>query len=77
MKYLLVFAVLGLAWALWRNKHRTPPPPPSSTARTPAQSAPQAMVACAHCGLHLPRAEALEHAHRHYCCAEHRSAGPR
>jgi len=35
------------------------------------------MVACAHCGLHLPRAEALEHAHRHYCCAEHRSAGPR
>lgn len=23
------------------------------------------MVACAHCGLHLPRAEALEHAHRH------------
>lgn len=26
MKYLVVFAVLGLAWALWRNKHRTPPP---------------------------------------------------
>lgn len=79
MKYLLVFAVLGLAWALWRNKHRTPPPPPppSPTARPPAKSEPQAMVACAHCGLHLPRAEALEHAHRHYCCAEHRSAGPR
>jgi uncharacterized protein len=76
MKYLLVFAVLALAWALWRNKHR-PPPPAAPTARAPAVPAPQAMVSCAHCGLHLPRAEALEHARRHYCCAEHRSAGPR
>ena len=31
MKYLLVFAVLGLAWALWRNKHRTPPPSPTAS----------------------------------------------
>ena len=71
MKYLVVFVVLGLAWALWRNKRRPP------TARPPAVPAPQAMVSCAHCGLHLPRAEALEHARRHYCCAAHRSAGPR
>ena len=76
MKYLVVFAVLGLAWALWRNKRR-PPPPAAPTARAPAVPAPPAMVSCAHCGLHLPRAEALEHARRHYCCAEHRSAGPR
>ena len=76
MKYLVVFVVLGLAWALWRNKRR-PPPPAAPTTRPPAVPAPQAMVSCAHCGLHLPHAEALEHARRHYCCAAHRSAGPR
>jgi uncharacterized protein len=29
------------------------------------------MVACQHCGLHLPRSEALTHGKHHYCCAEH------
>jgi uncharacterized protein len=72
MKYLLVLLVLAVAYGLWRNKTRRPPP----AAVRPA-TAPQAMVECAHCGLHLPRSEALAQGAQHYCCSAHRSAGPR
>ena len=72
MKYLLVLLVLAVAYGLWRNKTRRPPP----AAVRPA-TAPQAMVECAHCGLHLPQAEALEHEGQAYCGRLHRLAGPR
>jgi uncharacterized protein len=35
-----------------------------------------AMVACAHCGLHVPTAEAVERDGRSYCSAAHRDLGP-
>jgi uncharacterized protein len=73
MKYLLLLAVLAVAYGLWRNKHRQPPPQ-RPVAQPPA---PLDMVACAHCGVHLPRTEALAQGRLHYCCAEHRSSGPR
>jgi uncharacterized protein len=35
------------------------------------------MLACAHCGLHLPQAEAcFDVAGRAYCSADHRLSGP-
>jgi uncharacterized protein len=34
------------------------------------------MVACAHCGLNLPRSEALEESGRFFCSEEHRRIGP-
>ncbi len=71
MKYLLVLLVLAVAYGLWRSKTRRPPP---ATVRPAA--APQAMVECAHCGLHLPRSEALAQGAQHYCCNAHRNAGP-
>lgn len=37
----------------------------------------QAMVRCAHCGVHLPQTDAVEHAGRAYCSMLHRLAGPR
>jgi uncharacterized protein len=52
----------------------------ASTGRgTPGPSAePQTMVRCAHCGVHLPQADALlDDAQRSYCSAAHRGAGPR
>jgi uncharacterized protein len=30
------------------------------------------MVACAHCGVHIPESEALRDGNRHYCSEEHR-----
>ena len=83
MKYVLVLlVVLVAAWvALGRHRGRGEPrdtakaaPPPKPAPGT----APQAMVACAHCGVHLPAADALvDPQARRYCSEAHRSAGPR
>ena len=68
MKYLVLLVVLVLGYAWWRGQRRAESPPP----RRPTPTAtPQDMVACAHCGVHLPRSEALTHGPRTYCCAEH------
>ena len=69
MKYLVLLGVLALAYALWRQQRRSPPP--THRASPPPPAAPQDMVACAHCGVHLPRNEAITLDTRHYCCAEH------
>ena len=68
MKYLVLLVVLVLGYAWWRGQRRAESPPPRCP--TPAAT-PQDMVACAHCGVHLPRSEALTHGPRTYCCAEH------
>jgi uncharacterized protein len=39
-----------------------------------ARSAGEPMVHCEHCGLYLPRAEALQAEGRNYCSAEHQRA---
>lgn len=36
---------------------------------------PESMVPCAHCGVNLPRSEALEVRGRFYCSEEHRRLG--
>ncbi|MFT3813769.1 MAG: PP0621 family protein [Acidovorax sp.] len=74
MKALLLFIVLWVAYGLWRSKRRAPPPAQAPRRRIPA---PQDMVECAHCGVHLPRPDALPLDGAHYCCAVHRAAGPR
>lgn len=77
MKFLVLFAVLAVAYLLWRNARieRRQAPPPEGAARPPA--APQEMVRCPTCGLHLPRSDALAGADgQFYCSAGHqRTAG--
>ena len=68
MKYLVLLLVLAVVYAVWRNNNRPSAPPPR---KAPPLPPPQDMVACQHCGLHLPRSEALTHGKHHYCCAEH------
>jgi uncharacterized protein len=70
MKYLLVLAVVLVAVWVWRNNRqldRTAPPPRRTARRTPTP-----MVACLHCGTHLPEHEAIQGPRGVYCCAEHR-----
>ena len=67
MGKLLFFALIAVAvyWLLRKpqgNADRGQQAPP----------APERMVACARCGLHVPRSESVEAAGRHYCCQEHR-----
>ena len=76
MKYLLVLLVIVVAVGIWRNKRRAELAERKAAAPRPAPALkqPQNMVACAHCGLHLPQADAVTDGENHYyCSAEHRS----
>ena len=70
MKFLLLVAILVVAYLIWRNGRITAAPPSGR----PAQPAkPQEMVSCPVCGVHLPRAEAVTGADGlPYCSQEHR-----
>jgi uncharacterized protein len=80
MKYLLVLAVVFVAIWLWRKGRREEmrsQRPPPTRAKPPAE-APQAMLRCAHCGLHLPAADAVSGPDGTvYCSVAHRQAAGR
>ena len=67
---LLLFAVFALLWLLRRTMRSKLPP----RAEPPPMNLPQEMVACAVCGLHLPRAEALPGRGGVFCGEAHRTA---
>ncbi len=79
MKYLLLLVVLAVAGFIFFGRRRPPPAPGKPSARTARDpQAPQVMLACAHCGVHLPQAEARMDAAGHaYCSDAHRLLGPR
>jgi uncharacterized protein len=75
---IIALAVALLLWLLFgrsRRRNDTPPrhKPPGDAQRDSAED----MVSCAHCGVHLPRSEALAVRSLHYCSAAHRDAAPR
>ena len=81
MKYLLVLAVIEVAIWLWRKarrdelQSRTPPPAPAPAPAPGTIAPPQAMLRCAHCGLHLPAADAVRGPDGvAYCSAAHLKA---
>ena len=70
---LIALAVLILVWLLRRalasrDGHATSQDTP------PAQGE---LVACAHCGVNLPKTEARTAGGRHFCSEEHWRLGPR
>jgi len=69
MKYLFWAIVALLAWWAWRRA-RQPRPPQTPPAAPPTQD----MVTCTHCGVHLPRGDAVSGVRGPYCSAAHRSA---
>jgi len=44
--------------------------------RAPASNGIEAMVSCAHCGIYMPRSEALLIGKRTWCCEDHARLGP-
>lgn len=70
MKYLLLFGILGFAWWLWRKRNAEARPGAPAASERPVEK----MVACDHCGVHLPQGESLSDGNWHYCCEEHRQA---
>lgn len=84
MKIVVVLvAVLLLVWLLLGSSRRrakearrdSPAQPPAAAPHPPPQV--EGMVACAHCGVHLPGSMALQVRGQAYCSAAHRDAGPR
>ncbi|MBX3604189.1 MAG: hypothetical protein KF788_02905 [Piscinibacter sp.] len=70
MKYLLLLvAVLVLLWLLRGSRRGEPPPPPAA----PGESSARPVVACRHCGVHLPRDEALPGRGGVFCGEAHRA----
>ena len=76
MKYLLiVLVVLAVLW-LSRSSRRIPPAGSRDPAQPPApppQQQQQPMLACAQCGLHLPRDDALPGRGGVFCSEAHRA----
>ena len=69
--FLFLIAVFLLLWLLRGGQRRRAPPP---AARPQYPSEPQPMLACAQCGVHLPRDEALPGKGGVFCGDAHRAA---
>lgn len=70
MKYLVLFAVLYVAYLLWRHNRIAEQrrDAPRGTAASPHM-----MVSCSVCGVHLPQPDAVRGGDgRFYCSHEHR-----
>ena len=68
---LFLIVVVVLLWLLKSGSSRRAPPHGS---RGQASAPPQAMLACAHCGVHMPRDEALPGRGGVFCSEAHRTA---
>jgi uncharacterized protein len=78
LKFVIVLvAVLVLAALLWGRRSRDRDDAPKTRRAKKSRAAPEVMLACAHCGVHLPASDAVPLGERAYCSAAHRDAGPR
>lgn len=73
MKFLVVILVIVLVgWLTIRGRSR-----PVIRKGRPDSARPAEIVACRHCGVHIPRSEAIEDSTGAYCSEAHRLVGPR
>lgn len=78
MKYVLLLVVVLVVLWLMFGRSRRQDDVAQRKAKPPRVGAPASMLACAHCGVHLPQPDALfDAAGRPYCGEPHRLAGPR
>jgi uncharacterized protein len=72
MKYLLLIAFVAFVWWIWSKRSRGPRAanPPSARERDAER-----IVACAHCGVHIPESDSVaDDRGARFCCAAHRDA---
>ena len=78
--WFLLLGVIALAWLRTRggaDAEADRDPGRSRSAPGTPPPAPEPMVACAHCGVHLPAADSLREGAHHYCSEGHRQLGAR
>lgn len=69
MRFLLILGIVLLLiwqWRHWRSVRKQNPP------QNPKPGAPVDMLPCAHCGTHVPTADAVAGQRGRYCSTEHR-----
>ncbi|WP_310448011.1 PP0621 family protein [Thiobacillus sp.] len=71
IKILLLIAIGFVVWALFRGYLRSLNKPPVAS----RDSVVEDMVKCAHCGVNLPRSEAIYSSGELYCSPEHQKLG--
>jgi len=59
------------------KRHSATQPPPRAPARRPGGQPVESMVRCAHCGIHLPRSEAVLLEGKVWCSRDHARLGER
>lgn len=71
MKYLLLIVIGFVVWAIIRAYQRSlnKPQPPAR------EQTVEDMVKCAHCGVNLPRSEAIYSGGDFFCSPEHKQRG--
>ena len=70
MRFLLIVFVILLIAFLWRETRK--PKVRDAAKKSKPAAKPQAMVRCAHCGLHVLEADAVAGARGVYCSEAHR-----
>ncbi|MEW5967322.1 MAG: PP0621 family protein [Pseudomonadota bacterium] len=71
MKYLLLIVIGFVVWAVIRAYQRSLNKPASAAREQTVED----MVKCAHCGVNLPRSEAIYAGGDFYCTPGHRQLG--
>jgi uncharacterized protein len=74
---LIVAVVAGWVYQRVARLRATDAQRPGVEPKAPGPAVVQDMVACAHCGVHLPRSDAVEEGALHFCGDVHRRLGPR
>lgn len=67
-KFLLLVALLGVVWWLWRNTRQ---PRPGARPERGAPREAERMVRCARCGVNQPVSESILADGLYYCSAAH------
>jgi uncharacterized protein len=75
MNLIRLIAIGLIIWLLYRMIYRMLNKPKAQE-QVARQEPSRDMVKCAHCGIHIPKSEALERDGKAYCSPEHRDAGP-
>ncbi len=65
-KLIFLVVVVALAWWILKSNRKSQP-----RDAPPRAAAPEDMVRCAHCGVHLPRSESHALKGEYFCSEEH------
>ncbi len=74
--WLIAILVVLTVWRML-NARGQKPRSPDAAARKAGGAGAEPMVRCAHCGIHLPRSEALQSQGQTWCSQEHARLGAR